>query len=289
MDTIDRTFDSWYLTTEPIRPSKLDLEHMTRMIKERYHAPRVLILGMTPELIDMASEAGANKIIVMELRILALEAYRKMVSSPFEAKNGDWRIHYPELDRQFELVIGHGPFIFLKFPGEWISTLRVIRNYLTLEGSVIMRNFHVPYAAFDFSRVYTRLTNDLESKSHGLSEEDFTHNFLKTATSVRALAIQGATGKDGTVNQEKLDNLMAFIKEDLCLRFGQRSVWTIMKDEFDYPTAAGYASVRPLAAPLVSQVDETFRAGGLTIEDLTMIGNLPEPGSFSFLTGSYIS
>jgi hypothetical protein len=287
MDSVERTLDSWELTTVPIRPSEADLTHMTAQIKKRFAAPSVLILGMTPELVDMAHQLGAARIAVMELRLLGIEAYRQLVKAPFDAINGDWREFRPECAHAFDVILGHGPFIFLAFPDDWIATLRVVRRYLVPSGVVIMRHFHVPRSGFGFAMHYERLLNEFEARTNVRDEAARAREFLKTVTCLRASAILGATRADGVVDQAELDRLMAYEKRHLGQRYGGEKIWQRMHDEFDYPTAAGYGSVRPLAAPRLHQARQVLEQGGLRIEDVTMIGEQPTPGCFSFITGTF--
>jgi hypothetical protein len=287
MDTIERTLDSWELTTDPIRPSEADLAHMTAEIRRRFANPRVLILGMTPELIDMAHQLGAERIVVMELRLLGLNAYRRLVKAPFEAINGDWRVFHPAYANSFDVILGHGPFIFLVFPDEWIATLGVVRRYLTRGGVMIMRHFHVPAAGYPFLMHYERLLREFEARTKDEGETVRTREFLKTVTSLRCSAILGATQEDGVVDQFELDRLMQHEKHDIARRYGSEKIWQRMHDEFDYPTAAGYGSVRPLAAPRLHQVRQVLERGGLCIEDVRMIGAQPTPECFSFITGTF--
>jgi hypothetical protein len=287
MDTVERTLESWELTTEPIRPSRADLVHMTRQIEKRFVKPRILILGMTPELVNMAHRLGAARIVVMELRSIGLEAYRRLVEAPFEAINGDWREFRLECDQSFDVILGHGPFIFLAFPHEWIATLRVVRRYLIPGGVVIMRHFHVPPGGYPFAANYERLLGEFETHTEGMNEVLRSREFLKTVTSLRCSAILGATQADGVVDQEELDRLMAREKRDIEQRYGGEEIWQQMREEFDYPTAAGYGSVRPLAAPRLDQARQALESGGLCIKDVAMIGEQPTPGCFSFITGAF--
>lgn len=287
MDTIERTLDSWELTTVPIRPSEDDMVHMTAQIKKRFAHPRVLILGMTPELVDMAYQLGAERVVVMELRSVGLEAYRQMVKAPFEAINGDWREFRPECARSFDVILGHGPFIFLAFPNEWTTTLGVVHRYLVPGGMMSMRHFHVPPTGFAFPPHYERLIEEFEARTKGVDEIVRAGEFLKTVTSLRCSAILGATREDGVVDQVELDRLMEHEKQDIGRRYGGERIWRRMRDEFDYPTAAGYGSVRPLAAPRLDQARRVLERGGLRIEDVTMIGTQPTPECFSFITGTF--
>lgn len=286
-DTVARTLESWELTTVPIRPCEADLLYMTDRMTKRFKNPRVLILGMTPELIDMAHSAGASRIVVMELRSLGLEAYSRLVKNSFESINGDWREHQPACDQAFDIVLGHGSFIFLSFPDDWIKTLSVVRRYLAPGGALIVRHFHVPSRGYPFPDHYERLMHAFDVTTRGMGAEARDREFIKTVTCLRCSAILGATRSDGVVDQIELDRLMALAKEDLQRRHGGEKVWTLMRDEFDYPTAAGYGSVRPLAAPSLEQVRPVWEKGGVRIDDVTMIGDLPVPGSFSFITGGF--
>lgn len=287
MDTVERTLDSWELTTEPIRPSRADLTHMTSQIRKRFMKPKVLILGMTPELVDMAHRANAARVVVMELRLVGLEAYRRMVDAPFEAINGDWRNFHPECHQSFDVILGHGPFIFLSFPEDWIATLNVVRRYLLPGGVMILRHFHVPPAGYPFQSNYERLIQDFEARTKDVIEAVYAREFTKTVTSLRASAILGATQANGVVDQAVLDQLMAYMKQEIGRRYGNQRIWHRMRDEFDYPTAAGYGSVRPLAAPRLEQARQVLEHSGLNIDDVTMIGEQPTPECFSFISGTF--
>jgi hypothetical protein len=287
MDTVERTLDSWELTTVPIRPSQADLAHMTRQIEKRFTAPRVLILGMTPELVDMAHALGAARIAVMELRPVGIAAYRQLVAAPFEAINGDWREFRQECAHAFDVVLGHGRFIFLSFPDEWVATLGVVRRYLLPGGVVILRHFHVPPGGYPFVPNYQRLIDEFEARTRSGDEAVRVREFLAMVTCLRCSAILGATQEDGVVDQVELDRLMAYEKRQLGERYAGKQIWRRMRDEFDYPTAAGYGSVRPLAAPRLEQARHVLEEGGLHLEDVTMVGEQPAPGCFSFITGTF--
>jgi hypothetical protein len=223
----------------------------------------------------------------MELRSAGLQAYRNLACAPFEPINGDWRELRQECTNSFDVILGHGPFIFLKFPDEWISTLAVIRQYLVPGGIVVMRHFHVPPKGYMFEKHYDRLLQEFERSNKKAVEAVRSREFLKTVTSLRCSAILGATQADGVVNQAKLDQLMEHEKRDIGHRYAGEGIWERMRDEFDYPTAAGYGSVRPLAAPRLDQAVETLERGGLRIIDVTMVGDQPTPGCFSFITGTF--
>lgn len=286
-DTVERTLESWELTTVPIRPCEADMVYMTEQMKKRFKNPRVLILGMTPELIDMAYAAGASRVVVLELRSLGIEAYSRLVKNKFDSINGDWREFQPQCEQAFDIVLGHGSFIFLELPNDWLKTLAVVRRYLAPKGAMIVRHFHTPEGGFAFPEHYERLMGIFERTTRGVDNHTRDLEFIKTVTSLRCSAILGATKTDGVVDQVELDRLMALAKEDLEHRHGTESVWNLMRPEFDYPTAAGYGSVRPLAAPTLAQVREVWENGGIKVDDVTMIGELPTPGSFSFITGGF--
>ncbi|WP_157604235.1 class I SAM-dependent methyltransferase [Rhizobacter sp. Root1221] len=287
MDSVERTLDSWELTTEPIRPGAPDLAYMTAQIKKRFAKPRVLILGMTPELVDMALQLGAARVVVMELRAVGLAAYKELVEGAFESINGDWRVYQRSCDQAFDVILGHGSFIFLSFPSDWLATLAVVRKYLVPGGILSMRHFHVPPVEYPFPPNYKRLLEEFEARASGADETRRAQEFITTVTSLRCSAILGATQPDGVVDQVELDRLMAWAKQDLEQKYGHEKVWQRMRDEFDYPTAAGYGSVRPLAAPRLDQVIPVLEAGGLAIEDVTPIGDQPLPGCFVFVTGTF--
>lgn len=287
METIERTRESWELTTEPIRPCAADLVHMSRQIAKRFARPRVLILGMTPELVDMAYEAGASRVAVIELRSLGLAAYKALARQGFEAINGDWRDFHPQCEGAFDIVLGHGPFIFLAFPEDWSKTLAVVRRYLVPGGALIVRHFLVPPQGFPFAPNYDRLVAEFDARAGDAEGDARIAEFMRMVTILRASAILGATRPDGVVDQAELDRIMASIQSGLERRYGSEPAWDLMRDEFGFPTAAGYGSVRPLAAPRLDQVRPVLEAAGLRVTDVTMIGEQPLPGCFCFITGEF--
>ena len=284
---IDRVLATWKLITDPIRPSRDEIAHMRRELLSDGPRPRTLVLGVTPELVDMVLDAGASRTLVMEIRAEAIQAMRQLAQRPWDGAEfvlGDWRDHRPELDGQFDVVIGHGTLLFLKHPDEWRAAIEHFRRYLADGGLLILRTFLMPPGGAAFDKTYHRILDRFDRVAAGRDEESRLRLFMEATTDVRNVAILEAVLPDGSVSPKRLTDVMIWVTADLRRRYAGQPIWDIMGPEFETPMPEGYDEVWPLATLTWERTRDSVAACGFDVR-VEFIGDRPHPGCFCVLTG----
>jgi hypothetical protein len=284
-DYIERLYKTWTLMTDPIRPSETELIEMRRRM-DVFTRPHTLVLGVTPELVDMVLMAGVEKPVVFEVRGEAIEALKRFARqdwSRVEFIIDDWRNFRPELAGKFDVVIGHGTFLFLAYPEEWVTTLGYFCRYLADDGRLIVRHFVLPPEGHPLEPNYRRILEAFERSSEGRGREERLRRFIEAVTDIRSSAILAATGDDGRVNHSSMSTSMGWVTEDLRRRYEGEYIWEMMGPEFTDTMPKGYEEVWPLAAPTWNHTEDFLRKSGFAV-DVRFIGNRPAEGVFCVFT-----
>jgi SAM-dependent methyltransferase len=138
----------WSLVGPPLRPSREDTDFLRREVLPRLRAtPRVLILGVTPELCRLPWSAGAT--------IRAVDRAQAMIDAVWPGEPGtavcaDWR-SMPFENASFDVLLCDGGLHLLDVPGQ-ASLLRETRRVLRPDGVCAFRLF-VPPAEREPARV----------------------------------------------------------------------------------------------------------------------------------------
>lgn len=283
--SVERVLTSWSLTGEPIRPSNDELHHFRRRLAER-SAPKILILGLTPELVDLALDLMPTRTSVMEIRQVAVEALRHLRGrdwSSVEFLLDDWRHQHQGLRESFDAVLGHGSLVLLAFPQDWLTTLKNVHDFLVPGGLLILRTFHMPSGGHPFEVNYARLLREFEAAILGAPDESRLRQLVQTISEIRCTAILAATRDCGSVDHETLARVNDWIRQDLGSRFGTQEVWKVLGPEFDIPTAAGYEGLWPKAAPTWEMAREVIAASGFSVQ-IDFVGTRPGPGCFQVVS-----
>ena len=74
---VQRIMEDWRLTTWPIRPDAARVELFRSAMQG---ASSVLVMGATPELIDMLLTEGVDRVAAIELHPETMEAMRRLAS-----------------------------------------------------------------------------------------------------------------------------------------------------------------------------------------------------------------
>lgn len=146
----DSRIKTWDAIKNPLKPCAEDIEIMEGMIKRHntLASPRVLILGVTPQIALMRYPEGA--------RVTGSDNSMEMIRhcwplAPHMALHCNW-MTLPELS--CDIVIGDGIFPPMKFPETLTLLMRSICGRLAPEGLVIMRLFSRPRKAESIERVF---------------------------------------------------------------------------------------------------------------------------------------
>ena len=126
----------------PVRPGQEDILLFQKKLKS-IEESRVLILGCTPELVDMVLEENPLRVTIMDRFPPNVTAMKKMATknwSRVEVIIRDWRTPLDDLTDRYNIVLGDGPFTFLRFPDDYLLICRNLNRYVSDGGLVVIRN-----------------------------------------------------------------------------------------------------------------------------------------------------
>lgn len=128
----------WDRYGPPLRPAPEDIRAMEALVRGM-PAPRVLMLGVTPEIATMGWPAGT--------RLHAVDRSRPMLERVWpgdlahrSSERGDWlELRWGEV--RYDVIIGDGIFPLLAYPGECRALVAGIRRGLADGGIFVTRQF----------------------------------------------------------------------------------------------------------------------------------------------------
>ncbi|HYF16101.1 MAG TPA: class I SAM-dependent methyltransferase [Phycisphaerales bacterium] len=255
----------WGLVGPPLRPSREDTDFLRREVLPRLPgAPRVLILGVTPELHRLPWPARAD--------VRAIDRARAMIDAvwpgePAAALCADWR-DMPLESTSFDAVLCDGGLHLLDPPGQ-TRVLREARRVLRPGGLCAFRLF-VPPAEHESPRAV--LDDLLARRIANVNELKMRLLMAMQATPGEGVALDGvwrslastAPGLDALAAGTGLDPDALRALET----YKDRPARYHFVDESDAAAAFGAAGFRPIArgAPAYPLGDRCptliFRAGG---------------------------
>jgi hypothetical protein len=283
---IRQVLQSWELISQPIRPSQQELDFMRAVVHQSFESPRILVLGATPELVDTVIDIEPQRTVVVETRPEAIDAMQQLAKQDWGSAEfliDDWRNQRPELENQFEVIVGHGALLFLSYPREWQSVMGILRRYLVDDGAIILRSLFMPPHHHALQSNYERQLTDFEQASANQTETERLRHFIDVTSSLRITAALASTQDNGVIDHERLREAMKWVREDLTRRYKGQPIWDVMEPEFRNTRQRGYEEVWPLAAPTWEQAKPVLEECGFDVE-IQFIGNKPVPGCFCVIT-----
>ena len=132
---IDRYIKDWNCLKSPYRPTQLGLLRY-KLSLNSVSLPEnssVLILGSTPELIDLAIRSGVKIIVRIDQSMEILDAMEQLAEEDWdhvESHSRDWLSDNPPLAGQFDLIWSDGGPLFLPFPSHWSTLFERVASWL---------------------------------------------------------------------------------------------------------------------------------------------------------------
>jgi SAM-dependent methyltransferase len=135
----------WALVGPPLRPSPADVAVVAGVVAGSCAAgARVLVLGVTPELVEMRWPPSTE--------VVAIDRARAVIGSIFPAGaarataiQGDW-LALPCADASLTAVVGDGSLSNLRFPDAYRAIAGELARVLAPGGVVVLRLFAAPEA-----------------------------------------------------------------------------------------------------------------------------------------------
>ena len=154
---IDRYINDWNCLNSPYRPTQLGLLRYRDSLNS-VPLPKnssVLILGSTPELIDLAIRSGVKNIVRMDSSMEILEAMEQLAEenwSHVETYSRDWLSDNPSWAGRFDLIWSDGGPLFLPFPSHWSILFEQVASWLKPGGLLETKIQSPPFDAEETDR-----------------------------------------------------------------------------------------------------------------------------------------
>lgn len=257
---VQRIMEDWRLTTWPIRPDTARVEVFRSAVKG---ASSVLVMGATPELIDMLLTEGVDRVAAIDLHPETMEAMRRLASEDWtrvELVIGDWREPRPAWSSAFDLVLCEGGLMFLPFPEDWRTVLTLIRGYLRPGGRLVATLSSVSPTEPGFREHYAEATARFESERPTMDGARQARRFAELVSQLNGVSRFGAVDPDGRVRLDAAAAAGRWIAEDLHRRYPAFA--RIIEAIFGRSNPVGIDGARIVAVPSLEQVKtETIRCG----------------------------
>jgi SAM-dependent methyltransferase len=258
--------DSWRIVGSPARPDAAQVEVFRSAV---HAATRVLILGTTPELIDMLLGTGVDRIAAIERDPDTVEAMRRLATRDWagvELIAGDWLDPRPAWRSAFDLVLCDGGLIFLPFPDGWRALLAVVGDYLKPGGRFVTRISSVSSSQVGFQAPYTRAIAVFDSERAALAPEEQEHRFIALLAQVRGMCRYGAIDPEGRVRLDVVADARRWMSSDLGTRYPEFE--HILRTTYGRPNLAGPDGTSIVAMPSLERVTAELTACGFDVEIL---------------------
>jgi hypothetical protein len=221
----------WNAQAPPIRPSAKDVEWYAQGWNAR-EGLRVLILGVTPELVDLALRKNASRIIAMDWHEPYFHAMRCLGCEDWTRVEGllnDWRIFVPELEGNLDTVLGDGSLTMLTFPQEWEQVLTDIRRYLVPGGRLVFRLPFQTEESFDLDIYLKETLSNFDARCGGVEPEQRLGMLREMISEIRIAFGLASSRNSGDVDFNHRADLVRLFHTELTARYGHLKEWDIVR------------------------------------------------------------
>jgi hypothetical protein len=237
----------------------------------------VLVMGATPELIDMLLTEGVARIAALDLHPETMEAMRRLGSqdwSRVQLVAGDWRHPRQAWHSAFDLVLCDGGLMFLPFPDDWRTVLVAVHGYLRPGGRLVTRMSSVSPTEVGFRESYDRAIVEFDSERSALDPEQQASRFAELLSRVRGMCRYGAVDPEGRVQLPLAVAARRWMAEDLQRRYPEfdRIVQTISGRS----NLLGTDGTAIVAVPALERVTGEMARCGFDVEVLQSIHSPPK-------------
>ena len=278
---IRRLLAVWNALRPPIRPSLEDVEEYARGWKTG-EGLRVLILGVTPELVDLAVRKNASRVIAMDNHQQAFFAMRKLGRENWEqveALRNAWQKFVPELEGELDLVLGDGSLTMLAFPSEWEQILKDTHRYLVPGGRMILRLSFQPDEAFDFELYMRETLSRFDREYAGAGCEQRIRTFQDLLSEVRIAFGVASAGGNGAVDLNRRAELVRDFHAEFNARHSHSREWETTRVAMPLETEVRYSAKTGKAVPSWKAAVNLFEQHGFSLTGVKDSGSRPAPGA----------
>jgi len=218
MERVEMFRNVWSKLIVPVRPGPEGLALYCSQM-QRLPQKRILVLGATPELVDMALELNADKVVSVERNPEIIAAMRQLGTrdwSKVQLIAGDWLEERSDFYSSFNCIICDGGLLFLHYPEQWKILFKLVYSYLTPGGVFIAKEWAEPTGERDYDSFIKKMISCFEAESKNKSRKETMELYIRLASELRLATFINTTQKDGSFDQtillERLDSLIEELK-----------------------------------------------------------------------------
>ncbi len=265
----------------PIRPSSQDVEWFSQRLSA-WDAVRVLILGLTSELVDLAVRNQALRVVVMDWHAPQFAAICRVSSENWtsvEQLVNDWRRFVPELEKSLDVVLGDGCLNFVAFPQEWEQVLLHIRRYLIPGGVVLLRLAFQPEEHIKIDSYLDETLSRFDAECPVLESRQRLELMRRIISEIRLLIVIESASMEGTVDFNRRMHLIRSVCDELERRYSRYREWEEVRAGFPPEVIKGTGLRAIKGLPRWKQAVDLFERCGFTVTEVRESGTRPVPGA----------
>ncbi len=207
----------WRKLTVPVRPGPEGLE-LYRSEMQRFKNKQVLVLGATPELVDMAVSLRAGRVTSIERNSEIMIAMQQLSGedwSSVEMIVGNWLEDRPAFRSAFNCIVCDGGLLFLAYPAQWEQLFKLVSGYLIRGGVFVAKEWAEPDSSRTFEVIKDELIQSFDRGRRELDNAKTTDAFARLVSELRLAAFIGLTRADGSFDQDPLVRRLDALNEEL--------------------------------------------------------------------------
>jgi SAM-dependent methyltransferase len=273
-EVVRRIMEDWRHATAPPRP---DPAHVPRYRSASKGARSALVMGATPELIDMLIGEEVDRVTAIDLHPETMEAMRRLATEDWSRVNmvlGDWRGARPAWASAFDVVLCDGGLMFLPFPEDWRKVLTVVHDYLKPGGRFVTKASSVSPGASGYADHYAEAVAQFESERGALGPEQQARRFANLASRLRSMSRFGAVDPEGRVLPDVVARARQSMSADLRRRYPEFD--PLIGTHFERPTRVGGDGVGIVAVPALERVTAELANCNFDVEVLASTYRAPK-------------
>lgn len=278
---IRRAASRWSWVRDPIRPSPEGLASYERLLEAQ--APRrVLVMGATPEIVDLLVRRGVEEIVSVDQDGDTAAAMRLLGRASWAGvrfERGTWTELGSILEAgSVDAILSDGGPLYLVFPADWERLFYVLREVLRPGGIFATRLFALPEETPTFGSVLAATQARWRRDPEALEAEVF----ARDATALSVATRMGSCDSDGNFDREVVERHFELFREVLFEWAPRADLAPVVDAHFGDGKRACDAS--PLRAGARAEpVADLVRRCGFEPEIEALPDRVPVPGCYYML------
>lgn len=211
----------WNHLKVPVRPGPEGLavyrDHMKSL-----EGKNILVLGATPELVDMALDIQFDQIVSIERDPDIMEAMRQLGTRDWRKVTmirGNWLDERPEFKGAFDCVVCDGGLLFLDYPQSWIHLFLLVYGYLKPGGIFIAKEWAEPAGKRTYASLIQDMIKRFETENLEKTRDETIEAYRYLASELRLATFIGTTKPNLSFDQEIMMERLESLTEALHKKF----------------------------------------------------------------------